>query len=83
VSHVRNGAHCICCRIPKFRKMGAQKAALLAEPIELMKRLAAQLPKPRVNLVLYAGVLPPHSKLRTCAVVHDPRRSHHRRRPRR
>jgi hypothetical protein len=31
------------------------------EPIELMERLAAQIPKPRVNLVLYAGVLAPRS----------------------
>jgi DNA-directed RNA polymerase subunit RPC12/RpoP len=34
------------------------------EPIELMERLAAQIPKPRINLVLYAGVLAPNAKLR-------------------
>ncbi len=34
------------------------------EPIELMERLAAQIPKPRTNLVLYAGVLAPNAKLR-------------------
>jgi hypothetical protein len=34
------------------------------EPIELLERLAAQIPKPRKNLVLYAGVLAPHAKLR-------------------
>jgi hypothetical protein len=34
------------------------------EPIELMEKLAAQIPKPRVNLVLYAGVLAPNAKLR-------------------
>ena len=38
------------------------------EPIELMERLAAQIPKPRINLVLYAGVLAPHSKWRAQAV---------------
>jgi DNA-directed RNA polymerase subunit RPC12/RpoP len=43
---------------------------LLFEPIELMERLAAQIPKPRVNLVLYAGVLAPHAKLRADAVAH-------------
>jgi hypothetical protein len=37
---------------------------LLFEPIELMERLAAQIPKPRINLVLYAGVLAPNAKLR-------------------
>jgi hypothetical protein len=26
-----------------------------SEPIELVERLAAQIPKPRINLVLYAG----------------------------
>lgn len=34
------------------------------EPIELMEWLAAQIPKPRINLVLYAGVPAPHAKLR-------------------
>jgi Putative transposase len=34
------------------------------DPIELMERLAAQIPKPRINLVLYAGVLAPNAKLR-------------------
>jgi hypothetical protein len=37
---------------------------LKLEPIELMERLAAQIPKPRINLVLYAGVLAPNAKLR-------------------
>jgi hypothetical protein len=41
---------------------------LVFEPIELMERLAAQIPKPRINLVLYAGVLAPHSKWRAEAV---------------
>jgi Putative transposase len=38
------------------------------EPIELMERLAAQIPKPRINLVLYAGVLAPHAKRRADVV---------------
>jgi hypothetical protein len=41
---------------------------LCFEPIELMERLAAQIPKPRINLVLYAGVLAPNAKLRASAV---------------
>jgi hypothetical protein len=44
---------------------------LLLEPIEVMERLAAQILKPRVNLVLYAGVLAPQARLRARAVVHD------------
>lgn len=43
---------------------------LRMEPIELMERLAAQIPKPRVNQVLYAGVLAPNAKLRAKAVAY-------------
>jgi hypothetical protein len=43
---------------------------LLLEPIELMERLAAQIPKPRVNLVLYSGVLAPNARLRAEVVRH-------------
>jgi len=43
---------------------------LCFEPVELMERLAAQIPKPRINLVLYAGVLAPNAKLRANAVAH-------------
>jgi hypothetical protein len=43
---------------------------LCFEPIELMGRLSAQIPKPRVNLVLYAGVLAPHAKMRPEVVKH-------------
>ena len=39
-------------------------------PIELMERLAAQIPKPRVNLVLYACMLAPHAKFRGRGVVY-------------
>jgi hypothetical protein len=40
------------------------------EPIELMERIAAQIPKPYINLVLYAGVLAPNAKLRKQVVAH-------------
>ena len=43
---------------------------LRLDPIELMERLAAQIPKPRINLVLYAGVLAPNAKLRAEVVRH-------------
>lgn len=36
-----------------------------------MERLAAQIPKPRANMVLYAGVLAPHAKLRAQVVLHE------------
>ncbi len=41
------------------------------EPIELMERLAAQIPRPRANLVLYAGVLAPNAKLRKAVVLYQ------------
>ena len=40
------------------------------EPIELMEMLAAQIPKPYANLVLYAGVLAPNAKLRKRVVAY-------------
>jgi hypothetical protein len=43
---------------------------LRLDPIELMERFAAQIPKPRINLVLYAGVLAPNAKLRAEVVLH-------------
>ena len=34
---------------------------LVFEPLELLEKLAALVPRPRINLVLYHGVLAPHS----------------------
>ena len=34
---------------------------LVFEPLELLEKLAALTPRPRTNLVLYHGVLAPHS----------------------
>jgi hypothetical protein len=44
--------------------------ALLFEPIELLERLAALTPRPRINLVLHHGVLAPHSRWRARAVAY-------------
>jgi hypothetical protein len=41
---------------------------LLFDPVELLERLAALIPRPRINLVLYHGVLAPHSGWRTRVV---------------
>jgi hypothetical protein len=43
---------------------------LLFEPIELLERLPALTPRPRINLVLYHGVLAPHSRWRARAVAY-------------
>ena len=57
---------------------------LLFEPLELLEKLAALTPRPRINLVLYYGVLAPHARWRARAVTYDavpaatgpPRRCH-------
>jgi hypothetical protein len=41
---------------------------LLFEPIELMEKLAAIIPRPAVNLVLYHGVLAPRARRRSQVV---------------
>jgi len=44
---------------------------LLFEPVELLEKLAALTPRPRINLLLYHGVLAPHARWRGRAVAHD------------
>jgi len=41
---------------------------LLFEPIEFLEKLAAIIPRPAVNLVLYHGVLAPHARWRAHVV---------------
>jgi len=41
---------------------------LLFEPIEFLEKLAAIIPRPAVNLVLYHGVLAPHARWRAQVV---------------
>lgn len=43
---------------------------LMYEPLELLEKLAALVPRPRINLVLYHGVLAPHSGWRARAVAY-------------
>src|SRR5204862_4536870 len=43
---------------------------LLFTPVELLEKLAALTPRPRVNLVLYHGILPPRARARARAVAH-------------
>ena len=39
---------------------------LLFEPLEMLEKLAALTPRPRINLVLYHGVLAPHGAVTLC-----------------
>jgi uncharacterized protein YbaR (Trm112 family) len=43
---------------------------LLFEPLELLEKLAALTPRPRINLVLYHGVLGPHARWRARVVAY-------------
>jgi hypothetical protein len=49
---------------------------LVFEPLELRERLAALTPPPRINLLLYYGVLGARSAWRSRFVASDPERSH-------
>jgi Putative transposase len=44
---------------------------LLFEPIKFLEKLAAIIPRPAVNLVLYHGVLAPHARWRSHVVSYD------------
>jgi hypothetical protein len=44
--------------------------ALVFEPLELLEKLAALTPRPRINLVLYHGVLAPHAGWRARVVAY-------------
>lgn len=46
---------------------------LLFQPLELLEKLAALTPRPRINLVLYHGVLAPHARWRSRAVAYQGR----------
>ncbi len=43
---------------------------LVFAPLELLEKLAALTPRPRINLVLYHGVLAPHARWRAAVVAH-------------
>jgi hypothetical protein len=43
---------------------------LVLEPLELLEKLAAIIPRPQINLVIYHGVLGPNSKWRARVVVY-------------
>src|SRR5438477_7592937 len=43
---------------------------LLFAPLELLEKLAALTPRPRINLILYHGVLAPHARWRARAVAY-------------
>ena len=54
---------------------------LLFEPIEFLEKLAALTPRPRINLVIYHGILAPHARARAQAVARGPVTSSTQQRP--
>lgn len=48
---------------------------LLFAPLELLEKLAALIPRPRVNLILYHGVLAPHARWRGRVATYGARRA--------
>ena len=45
---------------------------LVMSPLEFMQRLAALVPRPRLHLIRFHGVLAPNAKLRALVVPHEP-----------
>jgi hypothetical protein len=45
---------------------------LLFAPVEFLEKLAALTPRPRINLVIYHGILAPHARARAQAVARGP-----------
>jgi hypothetical protein len=45
---------------------------LMMSPLEFMQRLAALVPRPRLHLIRFHGVLAPNAKLRALVVPHRP-----------
>ena len=45
---------------------------IVMSPLEFMQRLAALVPRPRLHLIRFHGVLAPNAKLRALVVPHGP-----------
>jgi len=58
----------VLLKLPRPWADGTTQLAL--SPTELLERLAALVPKPNVNLIIYHGVLAAHARLRARAVRH-------------
>jgi len=46
---------------------------IVLSPLQFMQRLAALVPRPRLHLIRFHGVLAPHAKLRAAIVPHPAR----------
>jgi len=57
-------------RVQLKRAWSDSTTHLLFEPVEFLEKLAALTPRPAINLILYHGVLAPHSRWRPDVVVY-------------
>ena len=65
----RNGAGEVVLQLKSAYKDGTTHVVM--SPLEFMQRLAALVPRPRLHLIRYHGVLAPHAKL-PAAIVPTP-----------
>jgi hypothetical protein len=60
----------VCCTLAHPWSDGTR--ALLFEPVEFLEKLAVLIPRPRINLLLYHGILAAHARGRASAVAPTP-----------
>ena len=64
----RNGAGDVVLQLKTPWRDGTTH--IVMSPLEFMQRLAALVPRPRLHLIRFHGVLAPHAKLRAAIVLH-------------
>ena len=65
-----SGGDSDCTQPCAARRDGTTHLAM--SPLEFMQRLAALVPRPRLHLIRFHGVLAPNAKLRALVVPHEP-----------
>jgi Putative transposase len=66
----RNGAGQVVLQLKSAYQDGTTHVVM--SPLEFMQRLAAPVPRPRLHLIRFHGVLAPHAKLRAAIVPSPP-----------
>ena len=66
----RNAAGQVVLQLKSAYKDGTTHVVM--SPLEFMQRLAALVPRPRLHLIRFHGVLAPHAKLRAAIVPNPP-----------
>jgi hypothetical protein len=61
---------CTECALERLVPFSCKGRQVLFEPLTLLEKLAALIPRPRINLVVYHGVLAPHCGWRARVVAY-------------